>query len=76
MKLSKRIAALLLAAVLVLAAFAGCGGEDSKGSAPSSGTPASTPESKPESTPVSTADDGEVHPMRIAYSVGFLCGKA
>lgn len=65
MKLSKRIAALLLAAVLVLAAFAGCGGEDSKGSAPSSGTPASTPESKPESTPVSTADDGEVHPMRI-----------
>lgn len=68
MKITKKIAALVLALAMITTAFAGCGGDtgsSTPASTPASGTDssaASTPASEPASTP---ADDGEVHPVRI-----------
>lgn len=63
MKSTKKILAMLLAVAMIVAAFAGCGGNETSSTAgDSSSTTASTPESTPVSTP---ADDGEIHPVRI-----------
>lgn len=69
MKITKKIAALLMAMAMITTAFAACGntgntGSDASGS--TAGTDSSTA-SATESTPVSSEaeDDGEIHPVRI-----------
>lgn len=66
MKSTKKIVALLLAAAMMTGVFAGCGGSDSssdtadKSSTVSTADTASTPDADDTS-----ADDGEIHPVRI-----------
>lgn len=69
---TKRIAALLLALVLIMSVFAACGNDDGGSSSAgntssesSASAGSSEDSSAPESSEVSADDDGEIHPMRI-----------